>query len=188
MKKGTSIILRNVPNCLSVLRIFMAAALLFVMDSSDIWIVLILYAACGLSDVADGYLARRLGCTSTLGARLDSAGDIVMFGVVTVFFVRHGAMVFMWFVLPLLAIILVRIAAMVIALVKYRRYAGLHTWGNKAAGLLVYVSPVFFHFSFNRSLLAIVCGVAFISAVEECLIHLQSSEIDLDRRSLLWGK
>jgi phosphatidylglycerophosphate synthase len=41
------------------------------------WILIVLYFAIIASDIADGYLARRLGCASSFGAKLDIASDAV---------------------------------------------------------------------------------------------------------------
>ena len=46
--------------------------------SSDVTEVMfwIIYGLCGISDIADGWLARRLKCVTKKGALLDSLADI----------------------------------------------------------------------------------------------------------------
>src|SRR6476661_7340640 len=49
----------------------------------------LLFAAAGITDSLDGYLARRLGQTSALGAFLDPVADKLMVAVALVLLVSH---------------------------------------------------------------------------------------------------
>ena len=64
----------QLPNIISVLRIAGSFGLLLC-DVTDgvFWII---YAFCGISDIADGWLARKLKCVTKTGALLDSLADI----------------------------------------------------------------------------------------------------------------
>lgn len=65
--------LTAIPNALSLLRLMGAAVLVFLPVDGGFWAV---YLLCGLSDMLDGALARRLKAESELGSRLDSLGDL----------------------------------------------------------------------------------------------------------------
>ena len=67
--------MKHLPNVISILRIAGSTSLLF----CDVkgWPFWTLYALCGLSDILDGWLARRLHAESRTGAVLDSVADIV---------------------------------------------------------------------------------------------------------------
>ena len=65
--------LRALPNALSLLRLTGAATLAFLPVGAGFWAV---YLLCGLSDMLDGALARRLKAESELGSKLDSLGDL----------------------------------------------------------------------------------------------------------------
>ena len=67
--------LRAIPNVLSLLRLMGAAVLVFLPVGGGFWAV---YLLCGLSDMLDGALARRLKAESELGSRLDSLGDLAL--------------------------------------------------------------------------------------------------------------
>ena len=67
--------LKAIPNVLSLLRLIGAAALAFLPLGGGFWAV---YLLCGLSDMIDGALARRLKAVSELGSRLDSLGDLAL--------------------------------------------------------------------------------------------------------------
>ena len=66
--------MKHLPNILSSLRIVGTVVLLL----SDVSSILfgVLYIVCGISDIADGWLARKLKCVTRTGALLDSVADI----------------------------------------------------------------------------------------------------------------
>ena len=68
----------NVPNALSLARIAAAPAMLLASWHGDSAAFLWLAGFCMVSDIADGKLARWLGQTSEIGARLDSWADVAM--------------------------------------------------------------------------------------------------------------
>ncbi len=67
--------MKHLPNVISMLRIAGSAGLLF----CDVvgWPFWVLYALCGISDMVDGWLARKLLAETKVGAVLDSVADIV---------------------------------------------------------------------------------------------------------------
>ena len=60
----------QLPNVITLLRIAGSFS-----DVTEVmfWII---YGLCGISDIADGWLARRLKCVTKTGALLDSLADI----------------------------------------------------------------------------------------------------------------
>ena len=65
----------HLPNVISVLRIAGSISLLFCdVAGLPFWVV---YALCGISDMVDGWLARKLHAETKAGAILDSVSDIV---------------------------------------------------------------------------------------------------------------
>ena len=70
--------MKHIPNILSCIRIALSLTLLILLQRPLPFAML--YLLCGLSDVADGWLARRFQAESILGAKLDSLGDVVFYG------------------------------------------------------------------------------------------------------------
>ena len=64
------------PNIISALRIAGSMGLLFCNVAG--WPFWTLYVLCGISDMADGWLARKLNAESKTGAVLDSVADILV--------------------------------------------------------------------------------------------------------------
>ena len=70
----------TIADCLTTARMAGTAALAFLRPLSPAFFFV--YALTGLTDVLDGWIARRTGTASDFGARLDSAADILFYGVV----------------------------------------------------------------------------------------------------------
>ena len=175
--------MKHLANIISACRIVLTAALFFAIHSPPLFLVLYLFA--GLSDVLDGYIARRTNTQSRLGARLDSVADFVFFAAVTVasvIWLGRGLSVFYpW----LVAVVVLRCASVVVAACKYRTFAMLHTWGNKLTGVLLFFTPPLFLAVRQEAVFWPVCIAALVSAAEEIAIHLTAPTLDLDRKSIL---
>ena len=64
----------QLPNAITLLRIAGSLGLLLCDVTSVVfWLI---YGFCGISDIADGWLARKLKCVTKTGALLDSVADI----------------------------------------------------------------------------------------------------------------
>lgn len=178
MKKAT------IPNLLTSVRIPLSIFLIFC-DSYRIPFIL-LYLLCGLTDVFDGYLARKWNCTTVFGAKLDSIADLVMCLMITITIIRQSPLPF--FILAAVCILtLMKIASALITKIKFKELFSIHTIGNKATGFLFYLCPLFQTVSGN-SLLIITGILAFLSSAEEFLIILTSKEADINRKSIFIKK
>ncbi|EIC29787.1 MULTISPECIES: CDP-diacylglycerol--glycerol-3-phosphate 3-phosphatidyltransferase [Methylomicrobium] len=95
------------PNLLTLSRIVMllpVMGLLAETDSADYRWAFALFLAAGLTDLVDGWAARRLNCVSNVGAFLDPLADKIMSNVLLVFLAcRYPAWIPLWMVLLLLA-------------------------------------------------------------------------------------
>jgi len=80
----------NIPNALSLLRIFLVAPFLIAVIYHAYLLALILFVTAGISDYLDGYLARRLEQKSVLGSFLDTMGDKLLIAVAFVALAVQG--------------------------------------------------------------------------------------------------
>ena len=79
--------MKHLPNIMTFLRIPLSAAMLIAPPFSALfWIF---YLSAGLTDVPDGFLARKLHRESGFGAGLDSIADFVFAGCLILFVVIH---------------------------------------------------------------------------------------------------
>lgn len=175
--------MKHVPNILSISRIIFVILLIFFYKNGSLFIGL--YTAAVVSDLLDGFIARRTNNQSRFGARLDSFADVCMYGIVIVVIFYWARDLLKPFI-PWIAIIaLIRVGNFLIAACKYHVFAGLHTWANKLAGVLIFLTPIVFYATRNTVFFWITCLVALLSAIEEGLIHLTSETLDENRRSLI---
>lgn len=174
-------IVKAIPNCLSITRIVLALCLIAIMPLSIAFYII--YVLCGISDMLDGFIARKTGTSSPIGARLDSAADLVM--VAVLFFklypvISIPAQIVIW----ILLVFVIRIISMAIVFLKYKSFAILHTYSNKVTGLLLFLIPIFLLNYSSNWWMYVICGIANLSAAEELLIHLTSKELLPDRKSI----
>ncbi|MGH9665204.1 MAG: CDP-alcohol phosphatidyltransferase family protein [Bryobacteraceae bacterium] len=103
--------IRQIPNLLSLARLAATPFLVWLLLAGDRRGALILCLAAGLTDVLDGFLARRLGSASQTGAYLDPVADKVMLSATFLAF-GISAAVPVW----LVALVLGRDALMLVAI------------------------------------------------------------------------
>lgn len=149
---------------------------------------LAVYFLAGLSDVLDGWLARKTGTASDFGARLDSIADLLFY---VVWLLRLYPV--LWQTLPAqiwyaaAVIFLVRLTAYTVAAVKYHRFAALHTWLNKLTGAALFLLPYVLICSTGVRYYRAVCMLAFAASFEELAIHLRRKNYCADRKSIFRG-
>ena len=152
----------HLPNVISILRIAGSVSLLFCVVPG--WPFWVLYALCGISDMVDGSLARKLHAETKAGAVLDSVADIV--------FVASCAIRLLpvleiptWMWIWVGVIIFIKIVNQISALVICKRFCFPHTLANKLTGLLLFLAvPAVFCSVIPFS---IVAAIATFAAVQE---------------------
>jgi len=65
----------NLPNLITVARILMVPVVVWAIAQRQMQVAFLLFLAAGVSDAVDGFLAKRLGMASELGAHLDPLAD-----------------------------------------------------------------------------------------------------------------
>jgi len=70
--------LLNLPNLITIARILLVPVMVWAIASHALGIAFVLFVVAGLSDAVDGFLAKRFGMTSELGAYLDPLADKVL--------------------------------------------------------------------------------------------------------------
>ena len=100
-----------------------------------------LYLAAGLSDMLDGYVARRTNSASPLGAKLDSMADLVFLAVCLIKLLPVLALpVWLWVWVGLIA--LLRLVNILSGFVCRKKLVLLHTRANKLTGALLFLLPL----------------------------------------------
>jgi Phosphatidylglycerophosphate synthase len=156
--------MKSLPNAISALRFLGAVCLLFFrVESCAFWII---YFVCGLSDMADGYLARKLGCESKTGALLDSLADLAF--VICCCFKLIPALAFpKWLWIWGGVIVAIKVINQISALVMYKKCVFPHTVANKVTGVLLFVGVPLTIFLESIVPMVVIAVVATFAAVQE---------------------
>ena len=161
----------NAADTVTSVRIAASLLLLFLTPKSRGFFAV--YTLTGLTDVLDGWLARRTGTASGFGARLDSIADLLFYSVVLIRF------------LPVLRQALPGEIWYAVAAIKYHHFASLHTRLNKLTGAAIFLLPYVLAVSTGVGYSWAVCILAFVASLEELIIHLCRPACRADRKSAL---
>ena len=151
--------MKNIPNLITMTRILGTLALLILKPFSGQF--LLIYFLCGISDVLDGMIARKMHIISQKGQILDSIADAFMVTVVLLLFFP-GFKLPLWGVYWIVLIAAIRLASLGIGFIRYKLYI----W------LGLYTATI------------LVCFIASISAVEELIINIISKRLRRDIKSI----
>ncbi|WP_165799293.1 CDP-alcohol phosphatidyltransferase family protein [Caulobacter zeae] len=92
------------PNLLTALRLLALPFLVWTVMVDAGWVAVALFLGAGLTDVLDGWIARRLGLTSAFGAMFDLLADRMLTLVSLGTLMASGAFTGAWIAVPLVLI------------------------------------------------------------------------------------
>jgi len=127
----------SIANLLSFLRLSLVPALVWLALEADADWFLVVLAVSLVSDILDGYLARKLNQVSDFGAKLDSWGDSLTYASMIFGLYQIWPAIFTEQKAYLLSATLSFIIPLVFALKKFGEYPSYHTWGAKVAAVLI---------------------------------------------------
>ncbi|PKM62651.1 MAG: CDP-alcohol phosphatidyltransferase [Firmicutes bacterium HGW-Firmicutes-21] len=168
---------KQIPNILSVLRIIFSFILLFLKPFGGLFYAV--YIFCGLSDMLDGYIARKTKSVSRFGSVLDSIGDMVFCAVMLYIFIPVIT-AYTFIIIWVIGIAVLRIISIATGYFKYRKITFLHTYLNKLTGFIIFCVPLLYKVIDINILFIIPCSIASISAIEELIIIVKLKEPDRD--------
>ena len=153
-----------IANCITVSRILFSLAMILFPPSSVPFAIL--YGLCGVTDVLDGFFARKLHTESEKGAMLDSTADL-FFAVVYTLKILPLLNVPYWIWIWTAIIAVTKITGIVIASGKVHQLVIEHSFGNKLTGLLLYLLPLSVHIADVKYGAILVCIAATITVIKE---------------------
>ena len=188
--------LKNLPNSLSLLRIFLSIVIIFsaIFGETFSMLTMIIYVIAGVSDMIDGPLARRIkDGRSELGATLDSIADLLMIIIAIVIFIPAMGLWGFIGILYIAAISFKVIVPSLIAVFKYKEFISLHTYTFKVLVGFMFSIPILFFVLTKLNVAAelflniyslIIIIAAYIFIVEEILIILATNRPCRDIKSI----
>lgn len=132
----------SIPNLLSLLRLALVPVLVVAACLNEDQLFLLLLGICLLSDMLDGYFARKLQQVTEFGARLDSWADMATYAMMILGLNLIWPTIFNQQFLYLVAATLSYVLPVVVALVRFSSFPSYHTWGAKLAAVLI--APAFY--------------------------------------------
>ncbi|WOO37916.1 CDP-alcohol phosphatidyltransferase family protein [Anaerocolumna sp. AGMB13020] len=177
--------MKLLPNAISFSRIALSLLMLLITPASALF--LIIYLLCGLSDIADGYIARHYRMQTNFGAKLDSLADFIFWIIVFYILIFRTNFAIDLFILSIsLIVAAVRLINFIITRNKFKQWAMMHTLGNKLTGLVLFlVFPLWVYFGVVPYVLAII---PLLSSLEEGIILLTTESYDVNRKSIYQSK
>ncbi len=151
-------------NCITVSRILFSLCLFLLSPSSVPFTVL--YLLCGVTDVLDGFVARKLYTESKKGAMLDSTADL-FFTVVYAVKILPLLNIPLWIWIWVASIGTVKITSILIASTKAHRLLIEHSFGNKLTGFLLFLLPLTACVADVKYGAILVCVVATGTVIKE---------------------
>jgi cardiolipin synthase len=177
----------NVPNALSVYRIAAAPVILYGLFSTHrmlfAWLIIINLA----TDALDGFIARHWKMETSIGAKLDSIGDLTtdflaLLGLVVLEqpFVRSH-------ILPISLLFGFYLAAQVLSLLRFRRLVSLHLYSSKLTNILLAVFfTSYFLVAYVPVLFYAVIVVGILDGIEGIVVLCLLKEHRENVRGLYW--
>ncbi|MBR4392045.1 MAG: CDP-alcohol phosphatidyltransferase family protein [Bacteroidales bacterium] len=151
-------------NIITIIRILCSTAILFCPVFSVAFYAL--YIIAGLTDIADGWVARRTNMVSEFGAKLDSVADVVFVAVCLVKLLPVMDIP-VWLYVWIGIIALIKVINVVSGFVVQKQFVAVHSVMNKVTGALLFALPLTLSFVDFKYSATVVCVVATFAAIQE---------------------
>jgi CDP-diacylglycerol--glycerol-3-phosphate 3-phosphatidyltransferase len=160
----------TIPNALSALRLVLGPLMLWLAWTGQHTAFLVTLSVSLLSDLSDGWLARRFGQETALGTLLDSYGDFATYMTVPLC---------AWWLWPDLirregayaaAIVAAYVFPILLGYLKYGRLTAYHTWGAKLSAVVVGASALALFVGGPPQPFRIAAWILVIAELEEIAI------------------
>ena len=155
---------KQIANIITSSRILSSIGLLYCPVFSDSFYVLYLF--CGLTDMVDGTIARKMGAASTFGAKLDTVADflfVIASFVKLVPVIRIPVWIWVWAAV----IAMGKLVTLLWGFTQMKQMPSLHTIANKVTGLCLFLLPLTIPVVDLRYTAPVVCAIATIAAIQE---------------------
>ena len=154
----------HLANIITSVRILCSLALLFCPAFSVAFYAL--YITAGLSDIADGWIARKTNTVSAFGSKLDTVADVI-FVVVCLIKLLPAMDIPVWLYVWIGIIALIKVINIVSGYVVQKQFVAIHSMMNKVTGALLFVFPLTLSFIDLKYSAVAVCLIATFVAVQE---------------------
>ncbi|MFP4289574.1 MAG: CDP-alcohol phosphatidyltransferase family protein [Bacteroidota bacterium] len=177
----------NPPNAISFYRLIMFPVILAIaLSGNEKWFVILLSINL-VSDIVDGFLARRFGWVTRFGSALDNLGDIgtYILALYGIFFFRWQAIQpHAWLLYLFLAVFAL---SYLVAFIRFGKIPGLHLYSSVAAG---YLQGAFFFvlfvWEFYLWFYYLALGWGVVAYVEKIFVLIKTDDIRPGLKGIYW--
>lgn len=155
---------KNIANIITGVRI--AGSILLVVTPTFSALFYAVYLICGLSDMADGAIARKTNSAGSFGARFDTIADL-LFAAITLAKLLAYLPVPGWLRIWIAVIALIKAANIGSGLIRRKSLVSVHSAMNKVTGGLLFLFPLTLGSIGLKYSAVIVCSIATASAIQE---------------------
>ena len=161
-----NMIIRNLANIITITRIIGTFFLIPLETLSDTFFIV--YIICGVTDVLDGFVARKTHTVSRLGSKLDSFADLSFYSVM-LYKIWHLLKELlpdyvMWMIRIVMAL---RVLTYIVNGFVRKEFSSRHTILNKITGLLVFLLPMMLKTPYLLYYSLLILLIAYISLFDE---------------------
>ena len=165
---------KYIANIITVSRAIFSLPLLF-LPLSSAWFY-ILYLFCGLTDMIDGTIARKIGTVSKFGARLDTISDFAfMFACCVKILPLIHISIWLWVWIIIIA--LIKILNITFVFLHKKKLISIHSVSNKITGFTLFLLPLSLAFLETTYSVTAICVLATIAALQEVYFIAKQQEI-----------
>lgn len=179
----------NIPNLLSILRIIIIGPFVYYFLKDNYVMAAVMIAISGISDMFDGYIARKFNQITKLGAMLDPVADKITLGSVVICMCIKIPVI-----MPIIIILLVKEILMLLAglvLLKKHKTPPPAQWYGKVATIVFYISVAVIVFLkaiwgienmvLTITLMCITVALMFFALIRYFILFLKILEGDSDK-------
>ena len=124
------------------------------------------YIAAGLSDMLDGFAARKTDTVSKLGAKLDTIADFVLVAVCMIKLLPVLCIP-SWLYIWIGIIVFIKVVNIISGFAVQKRFVAVHSLMNKATGALLFLLPLTIRAVPLKYSAMVVCAAATFAAIQD---------------------
>ena len=139
---------------------------------------IILHIFCGITDVLDGYVARKTNTVSSFGSKLDTASDLIFYTVMMlkIWDILHANLPgYIWTIIYMI-LILRAIYYIVVGLI-YKTLSSRHLILNKIVGALMFGLPFVLNTKYLLYYSFLILIIAYISLTLEIIYTIKNKSL-----------
>ncbi len=177
----------NIPNILSLYRLLSFPFILYLALQGHERIFVILFVINLITDILDGWIARRFNMQTEIGSRLDSIADIGSFILAFVGIYMFKLADFRPHFLSFGIFIGLFVFSNILSLIKFKQTPSLHLYSWKIGG---YIQGIFFFtlfvFGYNKYVYYFMVTWGIIAFLEHIIIQLLIKKMLINAKGLYW--